>query len=299
MSDGRRGHDAQSRGLALALQRLVPCTVHTLDAPGLLATLRDWLRGVFAAGRHLPAPQLILGAGHATHLPMLAARRARGGRVVVLMKPSLPLSWFDCCLIPEHDRPPARGNVIATRGMLNHVQPAATQDPAFGLILVGGPSKHYHWDAPALLAQIRALLDHSPGVTWTITDSPRTPPATRAALKEAAQPNAAFQPHAECDPGWLEQQYARAGTVWVSRDSLSMIYEALTAGAAVGILDAPRARPGRVSRAVDDLLRAGLVTDFSAWQRGVRPAPPAEEFNEARRCARLIKERGLLDGATA
>lgn len=299
MSDGRRGHDAQSRGLALALQQLVPCAVHTLDAPGPRAILRDLLRGEFTAGQHLPAPQLILGAGHATHLPMLAARRVRGGRVVVLMKPSLPLSFFDCCLIPEHDRPPARANVIATRGILNHVQPATTHDSAFGLILIGGPSKHCHWDVSAMLAQIRALLDRSPGVSWTITDSPRTPPATRAALKEIAQPNATFQPHAETDPGWLEQQYARAGTVWVSRDSLSMIYEALTAGAAVGLLDVPRARPGRVSRAVDDLLRAGLVTDFAAWQQGAHPAPPAEEFNEARRCARLIKARGLLDGKPA
>ena len=74
----------------------------------------------------LPTPDLLLGAGHHTHLSLLAARRIRGGKVVVLMRPSLPPGLFDLCLIPEHDAPPARPNVLATRGALNRIQPAAT-----------------------------------------------------------------------------------------------------------------------------------------------------------------------------
>ncbi|MDQ2694705.1 MAG: mitochondrial fission ELM1 family protein, partial [Pseudomonadota bacterium] len=104
-SDGRPGHDNQSLGLAEALARLMPVQVFTLAPLPPLPALAGLLTGRAPAALRLPAPDLILGAGHRTHLSLLAARRSRGGRAVVLMSPSLPLRWFDLCLIPEHDDP--------------------------------------------------------------------------------------------------------------------------------------------------------------------------------------------------
>ena len=47
--------------------------------------------GRFLAWRDLPTPDIVLGAGHRTHLSLLAARRVHRGKAVVLMRPSLPL----------------------------------------------------------------------------------------------------------------------------------------------------------------------------------------------------------------
>ncbi len=121
-------------------------------------------------------PTCILTAGHRTHLPALAARRPRGGRIVVLMKASLPLRWFDLCLIPQHDDPPQRNNVIATRGVLHEVRPSERHDPVTGLILLGGSSRHHDWDTDTITMQVRQVVTAQPDIHFVIGDSPRTPP---------------------------------------------------------------------------------------------------------------------------
>ncbi|MDX1698650.1 MAG: ELM1/GtrOC1 family putative glycosyltransferase, partial [Thiohalobacterales bacterium] len=93
-TDGKAGHANQVQGLLAALRGILPVDAHTLQVADIRMPLWSLVSGRFAAGRDMPDPDLLLGAGRATHLPMLAARRARGGRAVVLMKPGLPLSWF-------------------------------------------------------------------------------------------------------------------------------------------------------------------------------------------------------------
>jgi mitochondrial fission protein ELM1 len=89
----------------------------------------------------------------------------------------------------------------------------------------------------------------------------------------------------------VPQKLARAAQVWVSQDSVSMVYEALTSGAAVGLFPVPGKRTGRVARGMNQLEQGGWVTSFSAWDRATPlPSPPAQ-LHEARRCAELICER--------
>jgi uncharacterized protein len=297
LSDGKPGHDNQSRGLIRALGRLTALECHELNGrdagrPALWPTIAAWFR----PGQGLPDPALLIGAGHATHLPMLAARMARGGRAVVLMKPSLPLRWFDLCLIPEHDRPPLRDNVLVTQGVLNTVRASDGVRPGIGLILVGGPSSHHRWDGPALVRMVRTILDAHPRVAWRIVDSRRTPACTRHLLRAiplstGAAPNCEWVPHEETGPEWLSTALAEAGTVWVTEDSVSMLYEALSAGAATGILPVPRRRSSRPSRGVDALLASGQVTAFERWAEGAALPRLAVPLNEAERCARAILAR--------
>ena len=289
-SDGKVGHDNQSLGLLAALNRLRPVQAHTLAPPPLGAALRGSL-GRLSAWQTLPPPDLLLGAGHRTHPGLLAARQGCGGRAVVLMRPSLPLALFDLCLIPEHDRPPARTNVLTTRGALNRLEPSTTLEPARGLMLIGGPSAHFGWDEAALYAQIAAIVAADPAMNWILTTSRRTPASFLENGLLSADPRLSVVPVAQTGPDWLPAQLARAGQVWVSADSVSMVYEALTAGAAVGVLELPRARPGRVSRGLDGLAAAGWVTPFADWRRSQCLLRPSGTFNEAQRCARWIIER--------
>ena len=76
---------------------------------------------------------------------MLAARRARGGRAVVLMSPVLPRRLFDLCVIPEHDRPRPAANVLQTLRSLNRVQAVEPGRHDSGLLLVGGSSLPEGW----------------------------------------------------------------------------------------------------------------------------------------------------------
>ncbi len=235
-----------------------------------------------------PQPDLLIGAGHRTHIPMLLARRLRGGKTVVLMKPSLPLRWFDFRLIPSHDGvAEVLPHTIVTQGALNTVTPAKQRDAALGLLLIGGPSRHYGWDENALMSQLRRILGSTGGVNWLVTDSRRTPPGT-SALLQSLPAGASFISHRDTPPDWLEQQLTRAGSVWVSEDSVSMMYEALTSGAAVGLLPLPLTRTGRVARAIADLAGADRITHYRDWLEGKPLAKAEEALHESRRCAGLL-----------
>jgi len=243
----------------------------------------------FAAGEALPSPDLILGAGHRTHLSLLLAKAARGGRTIVLMKPSLPTSWFDLCLIPDHDHPANHENIIVTRGALNTIIPAINQDAARGLILIGGPSRHYQWNVNALLDQLQCILKDS-SEQWTLSDSPRTPEQTCAQLKALKHPNLHYYSCKSTPTNWLSEQLKVSAKVWVTQDSVSMIYEALTSGAAVGLLKVPAKKTGKLTAAIQRLAEQKLLTIYDAWTEGQKLTATHGLFNESGRCAKLVMD---------
>lgn len=292
VSDGKPGHVNQSRGLAEALARAAPTEIHTLPAlPAWLAWLALLLKRF--PDNTLPKPDLIIGAGHATHVTLLAARRARGGRTVVLMKPSLPRRWFDLCIFPQHDGVAADAHTLVTEGALNRIRPAMTRDSSHGplrqgLILVGGTSPHFEWDSDAVMTQIKSILARTPGTHWTLTTSRRTPANFLALLPQ--HPNLTVIPHTATSPDWLPAQFARCGTVWVTPDSASMVFEALTAGTEVGVFDLPVNPKSRVGLAIAHLADAQRITRFVDWCAHDTLHPNTHPLAEADRCAEWILE---------
>lgn len=291
LTDGKPGHENQTLGLVAALQRRGPVQCHDIAVDRATTGVADLLLRRFPPGSRLPAPDLLLGAGHATHLPLLAARRAHGGRTVVLMRPSLPLGLFDLCLIPEHDNPPRRRNVLATRGALNPLTATGDHCAERQLVLLGGPSRHFGWDQSALIAQLCQLFQRSPGIHFTVTGSRRTPASLLGELQARAINNCDIVPLQETGPGWVAERLAGSAVAWITEDSVSMLYEALTAGCQVGLLKLPWSRPGRVSRGVEWLVDEGWVTPFERWSETGRLSRPPPGFNEADRCAGLIMDR--------
>jgi mitochondrial fission protein ELM1 len=290
-TDGKAGHENQTRGLLAALARRYPVDARWVHVPAYASVLSSLMTRRFLPGVGLPPPDLLVGAGHRTHLPLLAARRAHGGRSVVLMKPSLPRAWFDLCVIPEHDGV-SGANVLTTRGALSPVEPGK-KDARAGLILIGGPSRHHGWNANELLSQVDTIVAGAGDVRWTLTTSRRTPSATSARLRALSFKNLTVVPVAETGPGWLAERLASAAQVWVTEDSVSMVYEALTASAATGVLGVPAKRESRIARGIAALRRDGLITSFADWQRGRKLTPPPAPFNEAARVAAWIGEKWL------
>ncbi len=287
VSDGKPGHVNQSLGLAEALARATPTDIRTLPA---LPARRAWLAWLLkrSPGDSLPAPDLIVGAGHATHPTLLAARRACNGRTVVLMKPSLPRRWFDLCILPQHDGVAADTRTLVTAGALNRVRPAGARDAKRGLILVGGVSPHFDWDSDAIQVQIKSILARTPDTRWTLTTSRRTPADFLPQLPPAA--NLEVVPHIATAPDWLPAQLASSGSVWVTPDSASMVFEALTAGADVGVFDLPVNPKSRVARAIAQLADARRITRFANWCASGPLHPNLHPLAEADRCAEWILE---------
>ncbi|MGD8617427.1 MAG: ELM1/GtrOC1 family putative glycosyltransferase, partial [Gammaproteobacteria bacterium] len=210
-TDGRAGHDAQSLGLVRALQARIRLSVFDVPVQRGPAGLWLWLAGRYPRGAELPPPDILLGAGHGTHFHLLAARRRWGGRIILCMKPTLPLSWFDLCLIPEHDAPPRRANVVTTVGALGCVRPGGRHDADTGLIVVGGPSRHFRWDDDWLLHQIEALTAARPLRRWLLGTSPRTPASLAHRL--TGRHEFEYVPCASTDRDTLARHMAEAGEV--------------------------------------------------------------------------------------
>jgi mitochondrial fission protein ELM1 len=211
-----------------------------------------------------------------------------------MMKPTLPSAWFDLCFIPEHDRPSSRPNIKTTRGALNTIVPSTVRDPHKGLILIGGPSRHYRWDEDRLMHQLQHITEGS-ALRWDMTDSPRTPDSTRQRLPGYASEKLVYTPCHETPRGWVGAHLQNCTQVWVTEDSVSMLYEALSSGSAVGLLDVPtRKASDRIAMAVRRLADEGLVTPYDEWVKLGTLKSPATPLNEADRCARIVAERYTL-----
>ncbi len=275
ISDGKAGHENQSLGFAEAVARLRPAEIHTLRLEMGKGTFGRF-RAAVAGASQFPRPDYVIAAGHATHPAALWIARKYGARSISLMKPSLPVSWFDVCICPEHDfiGKPVPPNVITSKGALNRVRPAVGGRSG-KIFLIGGPSKTHSYDEAALIAQIREIATNG---EWQVADSRRTPETFLPALRKAL-PGLTLFPHQETQPGWLAAMLSTAETVWVTEDSVSMIYEALTGGAKVGVLEMPRLRPdARVIRGLEALKAEG----FFDTQKTPRP------LAEADRCAAMM-----------
>ena len=290
ISDNKPGHANQSLGLAEALARTEPTTIHRVPA---LPAWRAWLAFLLKRlpGKALPKPDLVIGAGHATHLTLLAARRALGARIVVLMKPSLPRAWFDLSIIPQHDGIAADAHTLVSEGALNRIRPTtlsqSTGDNAHqGLLLIGGTSPHFEWDSDAIQVQIKSILARTPDTHWTLATSRRTPEDFLPELPP--YPNLTIVPHTATSPDWLPAQLVHSRTVWVTPDSASMVFEALTAGADVGVFDLPVKPKSRVGWAIAHLADAQRITRFVAWCAHGKLHPNLHPLAEADRCADWI-----------
>lgn len=275
ISDGKAGHENQSLGLAEAMAHLHPAEAHTLRL-----NMEKWtyprLKAAIAQATNFPSPDFVLAAGHATHPTALVIARIYGARSICLMKPSLPTAWFDVCICPEHDFigkhvPP---NVITSKGALNRVRPAAGARSG-KFLLIGGPSKTHGYNETSLISRLRRIAADG---GWQVADSRRTPASFLPTLRKEL-PSLTVFPHLETHPDWLAGKLSSAEAVWVTEDSVSMIYEALTGGAKVGVLDMPRLRTdARVIRGLEALRATGHFD----------PNAPPRPLAEADRCAAIL-----------
>ncbi|MEJ2130064.1 MAG: ELM1/GtrOC1 family putative glycosyltransferase [Gammaproteobacteria bacterium] len=282
--DHIRRHEKQSLGLLQGLAKLTSLSARHFAWPDVRSRFLNE-----ALNRQAQAPDLVIGAGRRVQMPVaLTALRWRA-RSVILGKPSLPRHLFDLLIVPEHDHIAHARNVIRSRGVLS---PSAAGPKAAnaGMILVGGDSAHYGFDPRAVSETIRAIMRESPNVRWTVADSRRTPHAMRELLCQ--DPDVRFVHWRDAGPDWLSHELGKASWAWVTSDSVSMLYEALTNGCDVGVIALPaREEASALVDRIRRLQQEGLVTTSESTLKLAAREPETAPLAEHTRCAHVVLER--------
>lgn len=286
--DDKAGHQNQSLGLAQAIARRQNANITQADALPPATCLAGLLLGqIPAAWQTLKTPDIVISTGSGTHLSLLTAARLYPNSFTTLLCTSaLPSGLFDLNAVPEHDNHRPGPNIVYTKGVLNKVIPSQESIPGYGLMLIGGESKHYRWDSRKIVAQIKQVCQQSPDIEWHLTNSRRTPENFNALLEREVS-GIRFHRWQDTPGDWLPQQLAQAATIWVTPDSVSMVYESLTSGNQVYLFRL-KSRKTRVAKGIEALRghEAGTLQDDS-----ITPPSNNAPLWEADRIANIIVDK--------
>lgn len=300
ITDGKKGHYSQAGGLAEAIveraRQLKPDIEHQIQALNV-EKLSRWKRLRFKGNADTATHvDLVICAGHGSHLAAISLSRHRKCPCMVCMRPSLPRWFFTLELVPEHDlkkKDYKNKKIFATKGVLNKVK---VQNPETKkrniLFLIGGESREYKWDSEQLLNQISHIARYSSSPI-VLTTSRRTDPDFVREVSKVC-PNIHVVPYEETDDSWYQNNLDAAKEIWVTRDSVSMVYESITAGAPTGLLEMePRAfikgKVSRVTRGMEKLIAEGQAYSFTQWAQKQQMSKPTP-LDESNRAADYIVE---------
>ena len=237
--DGKPGHEKQTAGLIYNLKQHIDLELVTINcSPGTKNPIKFFFEK-YTQGVITTKPDILLGAGHATHLDIITAKLKFGGKSVIIMKPTLPYFMFDLCLIPKHDNPPERKNILVSEMPLPPTDSSLPIDKNLGVFLIGGLSRHFKWSDKLIADKIENIVRHNSEskIEWKLSTSRRTPGSFLAELRKRNLARFEIVDCKDTPADWVESQLAICGQVWVTQDSYSMICEAANACRRVGILE--------------------------------------------------------------
>ena len=294
--DNRVGHLKQTDGILNALSKLKKTKVVKVEkiVPSFKNDIKDIFKYIFTLLANRGSSKeldIIIGTGAHTHIPMLILKKKMGGRIVTCMTPNFPVKYFiDICFIPEQKNPPKRKNIFTTIGAPNLCTFRKDKDRSKGLILIGGEDKSHIWDSSYVLKKVEKIVKKEKDVHWSIASSRRTPKECIALFQELASKisNVTFFKSEDTEKEWLEKKYAECLKVWITSDSNSMTYEAITAGCSVGIIFIKwKKKNNSFKRSLDYLTKKGYIVNFDDWDKDSK-MPKGFELNESKRCAETI-----------
>ncbi|EXE79521.1 hypothetical protein J671_0038 [Acinetobacter sp. 1130196] len=264
VSDGKAGHRSQALGLFQAMQRQqANATFEEVSINDL--PIISLIKALFSSKNSLlqQAPDFIFGVGSHTHFRVwLLGKIFKKAKTVILMKPNLPIAWFDYAVIPEHDGILSNERVIVTRGALNPIRNENRHQAGRILIALGGSSKRHQWNHEKVLLSVQKIVECNSNSEIILTTSRRTPVSFIDILKQQSFAKCLqICPVEQTPQGWIFEEMQKAEAVWVTEDSVSMIYEALTAGCRVGVIAMDRLKQDRITNSVDILLEKKLIAN--------------------------------------
>ncbi|MGB9189870.1 ELM1/GtrOC1 family putative glycosyltransferase [Acinetobacter sp.] len=288
VSDAKAGHRSQAVGLYKAMQRISNSEVTFQEIALQQLPIFMLLKGMLS--HQLPLfekkPDYIFGVGsHTQSRVLLLGKVYHQAKTVILMKPNFPFSWFDYAIIPEHDGVPESKHVITTQGALNPIVNEQRHKKNRILIALGGSSKRHQWNEAKVLSAIQQIVENHPDGKIILTTSRRTPSEFLAHLvKQSYSQHLQIFPVEQTPQGWIFEEMQKAEAVWVTEDSVSMIFEGLTAGCKVGVIGIDRLKEDRITQSIDHIIQSHLVSDSIS----IQALPEPHAFKEAERVATYL-----------
>jgi len=251
--DGKAGHDKQSLALVENLKNQARCKIFNINIQNITNPFLAIIFKKYNLDKGLINPDIAIGAGHKTHLYLLAIKRCFGAKIVVIMKPSLPLKFFDLCVIPKHDGVKSGSNVFITNTPLVNFNLNKKKKENMALFLIGGPSKHYYWDSKRVLEQIKNISKQFKFKKLLITTSRRTPIEFINEFNKSKIKNIKLYEHTKIMNDWLDKNIIKVKNIWVTNDSYSMLIEAIASGAYTDILELKMKKKSKLSGEINTI----------------------------------------------
>tara|TARA_B100000795_G_scaffold258526_1_gene232663 strand:- start:185 stop:1099 length:915 start_codon:yes stop_codon:yes gene_type:complete len=283
--DGKTGHEKQTLSLVNALKDEIAIKTIDIKIQSFLLLILFSMKVL----KKIQNPDLIIAAGHKTHISLLFLKYFYGGKSILLMKPSLPCNWFDLCIIPQHDKFKVKGLIVWTKGVLVNTTNLINKNEKKGLILIGGISKHYIWDSESVVNQIKKLLNNNLLIDFILSTSRRTPKDFMMKINKISFKNLKIYHIKKQNKNWLTNQMNKTKYAWITEDSMSMIYESITAGQNVGLISLKSKGKSRITEEVNRLKEEKIVFVNENKSYKNRNKPHAV-INEANRCAKFINK---------
>ena len=275
-TDGKAGHDKQSLALVESLMNQTKCRLFDFNVQDQRNPILDIIFKNYKLPEGTTKPDIAIGAGHKTHLHLLAIKRCFNAKIVVIMKPSIPLIFFDLCIIPKHDGIKNGPNIINTQSSLVKFNSNLKKKENTGLILIGGPSKHYFWDSKTVLEEICKISKKFKFRKLLLSTSRRTPFDFLDQLNELNIPDIKVYEYSKIKSDWLDKHINKVKNIWVTNDSYSMVTEALASGADVDIIGLKVKQDSKLSK------------EMKVIKNNIKRKIPIQ--NEAKVVAKFIKK---------
>lgn len=297
LTDGKAGHENQSRAFAAAISgaggfEVAPvrfksplCKIlsYALDRIGVCC------EGLLEYGSHSPA-DVVVGAGSGTFYAAKTLARRQGCKCAAILYPrGYRLGGFDCILAPSFDNPARRGNVVELpvnivaggdafyeAGVASfrerHVPPSGGRKAAAAII--GGPNKRSFMSADWMKERLDGMFAATEGMERWVTTSRRTPPEVEKVVESYPWDYALIYSKDSYNP--IPAFVSLAERLYVTAESTGMLSEACSRGnAEVRVFD-NLAPGGHKFRRFLESLRAGGYVD------GRRKADLGECFARAK-----------------
>lgn len=288
LTDGKAGHENQSKALARALgleyeiaavrfkSRFHKALSYLFDKIGVNAR---WLWEFSPDARDVSdlkngglKPAVVIGTGSGTFYPAKSLARTLGVKCAVVLYPrGYRLRSFDCIMAPSFDNPEDLSNVIRIPanlvsndaefyedGVKAFSERHLKSDKAALAVIIGGPNKCSTMSADWMKAQLDEIFAKAGDCEKWVTTSRRTPSDVESLVESYPWDYKLIYSKDHFNP--IPAFVALASRLYVTAESTGMLSEAATCGCAeVYALDNLNPGPHKFRRFVETLRENGYV----------------------------------------
>ena len=195
-------------------------------------------------------PDIVIGAGSKTTIPMLRNKINSKTKVISVMKPQFFESKFDLIVAPRHDYKIVPDNVFTYIGSIAKVNINPKLED-IGLIVIGGLNKHFNFDGDYLISQIDFVISLFPDTNWIVFNSRRTPKSFNEKIKQNNSIGKFIDVNNNFEP--LNDYLPKAKFKFVTPDSVNMIFESLSSSGETYLFDMHSTRENKITNLIDEV----------------------------------------------